>query len=224
MRPGENENQNVHLLFFTWHLLSNALQMTVCFSMAFFICLFIRPSVRTYHITPELCALCAMLSNVCTPTACVLVYFCYVVCNYRSQINQYKANNRIVYIIYLSGMIQQVHLCALHTHRIITVTGYGYRYYFTFPNAKRSAATFTLFVSSPLLFVLGAKRFWSWKLMWCKKSCGYCNRMAIFFLSIEIIMKFLSFVYLFIHRFSFGLFLLHLPSPHSIRPWIRYIQ
>lgn len=115
-KRGENENQNVHLLFFTWHLLSNALQMTVCFSMAFFICLFIRPSVRTYHITPELCALCAMLSNVCTPTACVLVYFCYVVCNYRSQINQYKANNRIVYIIYLSGMIQQVHLCALSIH------------------------------------------------------------------------------------------------------------
>lgn len=116
-------------------------------------------SVRPHARITLLCALCAMLSNVCTPTAYVLVYFCYVVCNYRSQINQYKANNRIVYIIYLSGMIQQVHLCALHTHRIITVTGYGYRYYFTFPNAKRSAATFTLFVSSPLLFVLGAKRF-----------------------------------------------------------------
>lgn len=42
---------------------------------------------------------------------CVILFSLRCVCNYRSQINQYKANNQIVYIIYLSGMIQQVHLC-----------------------------------------------------------------------------------------------------------------
>lgn len=40
--------------------------------------------------------------------------------HYRSQINQHKANNQIVYIIYLSGAIQQVHL-ALFCQQTITI-------------------------------------------------------------------------------------------------------
>lgn len=57
---------------------------------------------------------------------CVSVYVCLYTSN--REINQYKANNRIVYKIYVWCVtFEQVHMCALRIFHAIT--NYGYRYY-----------------------------------------------------------------------------------------------
>lgn len=81
--------------------------------------MFIFLFVYSYHVTHSSCAMQsnAYIVNDCVWCAILFSIRCaclYTVCSNQSQINQYRANNQIVYIINLSGMIQQVHLCALY--------------------------------------------------------------------------------------------------------------
>lgn len=99
------KNQTAHLAFFTRHPLSNASQTTVCFSMAFFKCLFICSYARIIlHIVQTNSVLCNPIRIditwewvrwVCEFGGCcdcnVWFYFRYDACvTAESQINQYE--------------------------------------------------------------------------------------------------------------------------------------